>query len=40
MITGAFSFAAVSNTALMVSDPITFTAGSANCLAFAKAKIS
>ena len=30
MITGALSFAAVSSTPLIVFDPVTFTAGSAN----------
>ena len=35
MITGAFNFAAVSRTPLIVSDPITFTAGSANPFSFA-----
>ncbi len=29
MITGAFNFAAVSSTPLIVSEPVTFTAGSA-----------
>jgi hypothetical protein len=35
MITGAFSFAAVSKTPLMVLDPVTLTAGKANPFSFA-----
>ena len=35
IITGAFNLAAVSKTPLMVSEPITFTAGSANPFSFA-----
>ncbi len=35
MITGAFNFAAVSKTPLIVLDPVTFTAGSANAFSLA-----
>jgi hypothetical protein len=40
MITGEFSEAAVSNTALMVLDPITFTAGRAYPFSLAWLKIA
>ena len=40
MITGAFNSFAVSKTPLIVDDPVTFTAGSANFLSFANRKIS
>jgi hypothetical protein len=40
MITGAFNSFAVSKTVLIVLFPVTFTAGIANCFAFASLKIS
>ena len=40
MITGAFNFLAVSNTPFILLDPITLTAGNANCFSLAILKIS